>query len=589
MLKEKLKNSYLLFDGAMGTYFASISDNTILKCEAANVKAPRTVERIHNEYILAGARAIKTNTFSANTISLNMDFASVKEVIRSGYEIAAETAKGKNVLVFADIGPMPEAEEKEADYEYKRIIDVFLECGASCFLFETFGEYGQVLDCARYIKDIDKSIFILSQYAVSPDGYTRKGISMGEIFKNMEDSGYIDAYGLNCISGPKHIYENLKISGVKKKPLSAMPNAGYPSLVGERTVYNYNAGYFASVMADIYKLGVKILGGCCGTTPEHIALTKKALDESGLAKEEERQPSKTVYIIKKAYNGFRQKLIEGRKAIAVELEPPFNADISKTISGTEELKKAGADIITIADNPLARARADSAIVSARIKRECAIDTLPHITCRDRNLNAIKSALLGLHIEGVRNILAVTGDPVPDAQRNDIKSIYNLNSKMLIGYIRDLNETVFKDDAFFIGAALNVNANKPDLEIKRAQDKIEKGAEFFLTQPVFSPEAIEALTKAKSMLKTRILAGIMPLVSYKNAVFIKNEIPDIPISDNIIAAFEGRSKEDAEKLGVKMALDTIAKISDYTDGYYIITPLNRIKAVSAIIKEIRSAE
>ena len=402
----------------------------------------------------------------------------------------------------------------------------------------------------------------------------------------MQESADIDAYGLNCISGPKHIYENLTNADKADKPISAMPNAGYPSIAGERTFYNFNASYFASVMADLYSAGVTILGGCCGTTPEHIAATKKVLDRAGAPSKdipEEKEPARKV---SKAANSFKDKLLNGQKVIAVELDPPFSADASKIIAGALAYKEAGADIITIADNPLARARADSAIIAAKLRRECGIEMLPHITCRDRNLNAIKAMLLGMHIEGIRSVLTVTGDPVPEGERSDIKGVFNMNSKMLAAYIEELNQTVFEGDGFFTGGAFNVNANKPELELKRAQDKIQSGVQYFLTQPVFSQHAMQAFLNAKAKLNARMLVGIMPLVSYKNACFLNNEVSGITIDDETIAEFEGRTAEESAKLGIEIALETVKKAAHMADGIYIITPVYRVDVICELIKQIR---
>jgi homocysteine S-methyltransferase len=573
----------LLFDGAMGTYYFSKNPTAAYPCEEANLADPQAIADIHAAYIRAGAQAIKTNTFGANTTALNCGFDHVQAVIRAGYALACSAAKKPGARVFADIGPMP---AEGAEDELLRIADVFTEAGADAFLLETFGETETVLALSRHIKEKNKHAFILAQFAVMPDGYTRQGVPFTRIAAEMEAADAVDAYGLNCVSGPRHTQENLQKLKAAKKPLSAMPNAGYPQLVGERTFYQSNAAYFASVMAEIRKSGVMILGGCCGTTPEHIAAVKKALSE---CTEGEAPPKdeKAACKLPKAYNGFYEKLQSGKPVIAVELDPPLDADVSKLMAGARAVKDAGADIITLADNPLARARADSAIMAAKILRECGIETLPHLACRDRNLNAIKAALLALHIEGVRNVLAVTGDPVPEAERTDIKSVFNMNAKLLAAFIAELNQTVFAGDAFAVGAALNINAHKVDLELKRAKEKQAAGVSYFLTQPVFSDAAALALQQAKEGLSAKILAGIMPLVSYRNACFMNNEVSGITIGEDILSAFEHKEKDKAERLGIRLAVDTAKKIAGSADGYYLITPLSRVHVICEIIQKIRS--
>jgi len=585
------ESPYILADGAMGTYFAETSGISAKRCEFANIEAPEIIKRIHEEYIAAGSQILRTNTFAANTISLKTDFETIKEILIKGFEIASSAAKNKGVHAIADIGPIPEAEGHDTLQEYKNIVDIFFECGAKSFIFETFSSYEKLIEVCKYIKRRDSTTFILTQFAVSPDGYTRKGISGKRILAAVCNSDVIDSYGFNCRSGPMHLLEyvrNLNIPAKHLEMLSIMPNAGYPTTENERTLFLNNPEYFAHIMADIKNLGVKILGGCCGTTPRHILETAKALGNrretsirvDAIAKQESTRV--------KVKNSFREKLDLGELTIAVELDPPINANITNMIEGAKALGECGADIITIADCPLSRARVDSSILASRIKRETNMETLPHLTCRDRNLNAIKALLLGLHIEDIRNVLAVTGDPIPEAERGDVKGVFNLNSYMLTEFIRELNHTEFANDEIFIGGALNVNSVNFDVELKRAETKVNKGTEFFLTQPVFGQEAVSALIKAKNTLNAKILGGILPIVSHRNAIFLNNEIPGIKVPKDIIRQFEGKERDEAESTGINIAIETCKKILPYVDGFYIITPFNRWRMVCAIIKKIRNA-
>jgi methionine synthase I (cobalamin-dependent)/5,10-methylenetetrahydrofolate reductase len=585
-------NPYVLADGAMGTYFAEISGMSLDKCELANIEAPNIIRRIHEEYIAAGAQILKTNTFAANTISLATDFNTIKDIIRKGIEIANSAVKGKDIYILGDIGPIPEIEGHNSLLEYKGIIDVFFDSGVRNFILETFSSFNKLLEVCRYIKNKDSSAFILTQFAITPEGFTRKGISGRKIVDIVSNSDLVDAYGFNCLSGPMHLLKyakSLNISANKDKIISIMPNAGYPTIEKGRTVFINNPEYFAHIMTDMLDNGIKILGGCCGTTPRHIMEMSKALSNSKKTTFYAAKGKKPEFYLDAVENSFKEKLLKGEKVIAVELDPPTNPHIGNMIEGAKSLNTCGADIITIADCPLARARVDSSILAVKLKREANVDVLPHMTCRDRNLNAIKASLLGLHMEGIRNILAVTGDAIPEAERIEIKGVFNFNSYMFIEFINELNHTVFNNNEIFIGGALNINSSNFDIELKRAETKIKKGAKFFLTQPVFGNEAIIELKKIKNTLDTKILGGVLPIVSHRNAIFLNNEIPGIEIPENIIKQFEGKERDEAESLGIKIAVEICREILPYVDGLYIITPFNRWKMVCKIIEDIKTSQ
>ena len=297
-------------------------------------------------------------------------------------------------------------------------------------------------------------------------------------------------------------------------------------------------------------MGVGIIGGCCGTTPLHI---------KALAQELDMQPVDPVIITKPDIrkemkppvypNTFAEKLKNNEFTIAVELDPPYGTNLEKMIKGARELKDGGVDILTIADSPMARVRTDSVMIAAKIKREVGIDAMPHICCRDKNIIALKSSLLAAHIEGIRNLLLVTGDPVPSPERNDIKSVFNLNSIKLIEMVTEMNKEVFAHEPYFLGGALNLNVLNKDVEIRRMELKAEKGAKFFLTQPIFYDNVIEYLKKIKNHYSVKILAGIIPLVSYRNAMFLNNEVPGIDISPEYIQRFSPHmSRQEAEDVG-----------------------------------------
>jgi methionine synthase I (cobalamin-dependent)/5,10-methylenetetrahydrofolate reductase len=578
-----LNDECLLFDGAMGTYWAETRATTSSRCELNNLSCPSGILGIHREYVEAGAQAIKTNTFGANTALLGAPWAEVADVLAAGWRLAGEAASGR-ARVFADIGPIPGGEE--TDGEYAAIADAFISLGAERFLFETFAETESVLRAARRIKEKKPGAWILAQFAVAPDGFTRAGVSGAEIKRAMEASPDIDAWGFNCVSGPLYLYEYMAGLGPFKKPVSAMPNAGYPGLEGNRTVYTNSPDYFAQRLARFRDIGATILGGCCGTSPEHIRRAAVLLGARAVSVHTHGRVKPGRFPVRAAVNPFWEKLMRGEKAVAAEVDPPQEASAERMLDGARRLAGAGADIVTVSDNPLARARLDSSMAASLIQRRCGCAVLPHIACRDRNLNAIKSLLLGLHIEGVRNVLVVTGDPIALADRGEVKGVYNSNSGMLAAYIRSLNESVFSHDPFVVGAALNVNAPNFGQELRRAEEKAERGVRFLMTQPVFSDEALEALKKTRSVLGVKILAGLLPLSGHGNALFLSNEVPGMHIPDALVGRFGGLEKEAAEQLGVELAASMAAKAAPHCDGYYVVAPGNRIRMAAALIRRIR---
>lgn len=592
MIREYLKNNILITDGAMGTYYSEITGDNISFCEFANIDKPEIIKKIHMDYIESGAKLIRTNTFSANTITLGISREKVKQLIEKGYAIASQAVEGKGVFVGASIGPIYEVSFEKDNIgvleEYKFVVDTFLELGANIFIFETFSSLDYLKEISEYIKQKNSSAFVLTQFAITPDGFTRKGISINRIVDEVKLLKSIDAYGFNCGSGPTHLYKMLKKLDIGNNFVSVLPNSGYSELINERTVYVNNPDYFADIMTDIKNLGVKVIGGCCGTKPSHI---RKLADRLNI-KEREGYINIPVEIeeavtVEKKSNIFLDKLSKDEFVVAVELDPPFDTSIDKIIHGAKIAKENGVDLITVADSPMSKVRVDSIMIAAKIKREIGIDTMPHICCRDKNQNAIRSGLLAAHIEGIRNILAVTGDPLSDQSKLGTKSVFNLNSFKLIELISEMNKEVFVEDKINIGGALNLNVRNKDIELSRMIKKTEKGATFFLTQPIFDEKVIEYLSNMKREKDIKILGGLMPLVSYRNAQFLNNEVPGINIPQAYIDRFhKDMTKEEAEEVGINLAVEIGNKIKRYVDGIYLITPFNRIEMVMKVLNKIK---
>lgn len=583
-INEYIKDSILVFDGAMGTYYSKLKNNAF-NCEMANINDASTILSIHREYIRAGCKAIKTNTFAANEILLECDFKTVKNIIKSGYEIALEATKNTDVFVFADIGPIPALNDRDLLSDYKKIVDIFLELGATNFIFETFSNDEYLPEISSYIKKKQPNSFILTEFAVNPEGFTRLGKSGAKIFESISKNKNIDALGFNCISGPHHLLHFIKTIDINDSIVSIMPNAGYPTIINNRTFFEDNSDYFSEQMLEILNQGVHILGGCCGTTPEFIKKTVDIINSSYRGESAiEKVISSKEKIKPISKNKLLEKLKVGKKIIAVELDPPIDTDIEFFMSSAKKLKDHGVDAITIADCPIARARVDSSLLACKIKRELDITPIPHMTCRDRNINATKALLLGLNIENIDNVLVVTGDPIPSAERDEIKAMFSFNSSILANYIKTLNENTF-NTPFNILGALNINAINFDSQLKHAKIKIENGVTMFLTQPVLTEQALINLRKAKEILPAKILGGIIPVVSYRNACFMNNEISGITVSQNIIDLYKDTSKEESTKLAINISTQIAKEIEPYVDGYYIITPFKRIDIICDIIANI----
>lgn len=571
----------LVFDGAMGTYYPDKSKRVMPECEMANLFDSEVIYEIHKEYVDAGAMAIKTNTFQANTVSLGTDFLVVKNVIEAGLSLAKRAVDKTETLVFADIGPIPGHDENSID-EHKEIIDIFLENGINDFLFETFSEIGTLKELAKYIKAKDEDAFIITSFAVGADGLTRTGEVGEDLLSEAAKSTDIDAVGFNCVSGPLRLREYIEKINLPEKIISIMPNGGYPTVIKNRTYYSANKDYFSNATLQFLEYGVQIIGGCCGTRPEFIREITERISEYRYTKTRPEKKKHARLETPYTENLFRNKLEHGKKPIVVEFDPPKDLNMKRYMENVKALSNSGADGITIADCPVARVRVDASLTAYKIKNEIGVEPIVHMTCRDRNVNASKALLLGLNLENILNIITITGDPVPTAEKDEVKSVFQFNSTKFATLVSDMNEKVFTNK-MNIGGALNLNANKFDLEIKRAQAKEKAGVNVFYTQPVISRTAVENLKIARKELKSYIMGGVMPIVSYKNALFMNSEASGIRLDDDIIEQYKGLEREEASRLAVEITSDFMRQIADDVDGYYIITPFSRVDIVGELIQ------
>jgi len=574
-VRKALKNGPLLFDGAMGTLFAARPGCADMPCELANLERPDDIAAIHSAYLDAGAQAIKTNTFGLSAWPAEQAHAMLKAACR----IAREAAAPYGAYVFADLGPAPQSGPMAQTY--LRLADWFLQEGINCFLLETLSTDEGVRELAEHLKERSPASYLIVSYAVGADGVTQDGMPGADLLRRTRAIPQVDAAGFNCVSGPSHLNQYIRRLPLEGAVISVMPNAGYPTVLGRRAVFMGTPAYFGAQMAQIVRSGASIIGGCCGTTPEHIRMTAQAL--RSLPKE---QPAAQASCAGRSRTPGRNPLADlldsGKKVIAVELDPPADDDLSFFMDGVRALHQSGADAITLADCPVGRPRADSSLLACKIKRELGVEPLPHLTCRDRNVNATKALLLGLSMEGVHNVLLVTGDPVPTADRSEVKSVFNFNSRKLAQYVSTLNDEVLVTP-FRIFGALNLNAVNFDRQLSLAQEKEACGVTGFLTQPVLSEEAFDNLRKARAVLKGKILGGIFPVVSHRNACFLNNEISGMYVCDEIVRLYENLGRLEAEELAVRISCEVARAIEPYVDGYYLMTPFKRVELMTRILK------
>ena len=602
-LQRLAQNRPLLFDGAMGTWFASQSHLDSSQAELAVLDHPELIRNIHQAYLQAGAEALKTDTFSLPALAADPDYGldeqTLSSLIDSACLLAEAACSSENpeAFVFADLGPVPDGPGRKPERIYERLATRFLDHGVDHFLLETLADLDGIAAFACWLKQRHPEAILMVSIAAGPDGMTRKGFTGRFLLEEAARIPEVDIVGFNCLSGPRHELSLLRDLPILDKPVSIMPNAGYLNVLSRRASYSGSPDYFAMQMLELAASGARILGGCCGTTPEHIRAMASAIDQADPALfEQGRTPGaqekgslqKETEILMAVPGILEHNLKTGRKSILVELDPPENDSIAFFLEGVAALKKAGADMITIADNPIGRPRADSSILACKIKRELDMDVLPHITCRDRNLNAIRALLLGLSIENVHHVLAVTGDPVPTEMRDEVKTVFSFNSRTLARYIQTLSMEQICSPFHVLGA-LDVNARNFDVQLRLAREKEQNGMEGFLTQPVLSARALDNLKRARTELKGSLYVGLLPIVSYRNALFLKNEISGMDIPDDLAERYRGLNREQAENLAVETIIDMARQARDVVDGYYLMTPFKRTALMASIIEQLQQQD
>lgn len=594
-LKKSLKENIILIDGAMGTYFNHLHPDAE-EAEQVNRTQPSWIQQIHKDYILAGADMIRTNTFAINHF-----FFSKKEVEEnivaavSNAKCAVKELDANNrVYIAGSVGPIrysDEQEEEQAFIDYQFICDVLYANDIRIFILETFSEPDIVIQIAKYLKETYEDVFVIGQFSINRTGYTKYGYGMQRLVNQLEQVVDLDAFGFNCGIGVTHmnqLFENITFT--KDNTISVLPNVGYGDLIRGKHIYLDNPRYYASGMRELIEKGVNIIGGCCGTTPKYIeALSKVKLEfSSPCSKKIEIDVQATNF--KGKPNPFIEKLNDHKRVYVVEIESPFNQKADKFLEVAYRLKENEVDLVTISDSPMARSRADSFEMGIYIANRVGLQVMPHVCCRDRNLIGLRSTIMGAHINGIRDMLIITGDPVARDDRNIVTGVFDVNSIKLMDYVRNMNQEMFVEKPFYYGGALNYAGVNIDAVVTRIKKKMDAGCSYFLTQPVYSDADIERVRELKNRTNAKIILGIMPLVSYKNAIFMKNEMPGIDVPQDIVDRYRpNMERKEAEQVAMEVSVEIGKKSMDYADGFYIMTPFNRVELVNHIVNQLREAE
>lgn len=583
-LINDLKNRIIITDGAMGTFYQSLYPDDEELVERAVITHPDRIADIHRRYVDAGARLIRTDSFAVSGPFIETDDEKVR-IARTAYRIAKEAA-GEDAYVAADIGTVFDpAMEGHVFNDIRPVVDAFLDEGADLFDFETQTQIDGLSEIFAYIKEKNPDAAVLVSFSINKTGMTTGGLSVDNIMRFGATEENIDAYGFNCGVGPSHMASVIaKANMYSDKPFIVMPNAGYPYNLRGRQIYKGDATIFADKISTIVSFGADIVGGCCGTTPEFI---NKINDAVGSEKPVTKSLSELSGRKVRTFSSFYKKLQSSEKPFIVELDPPFNSDISRVMKSAHTLADADIDMITLSDSPMGRSRMDPMLLGAIMQKDTGVDVMPHVTCRDRNIIGLRGSLLGSYAAGIRHFLMITGDPVPSADRSQITPVFDYNSIRFMNMAKLMNDEVFSDDRIIYGGALNYHGKNVDAIVRRMKLKMEQGCTFFLTQPVYGEEDIERIALLKERTGAKILCGLMPLVSYKNALFMSTEMPGIRVPQSIVDRYSpDMTREEAEDVAKQVSLDIASKMKDITDGYYFMVPFNRVGLIVDIIDEIR---
>jgi len=605
----------LISDGAMGTLLNQRGISFEQSFDSLNLSNPALVAQIHREYIDAGATMIQTNTFSANRYKLAQHGQEhlIRDINTSAVELARRVvlASFKDVLIAGDVGPLGvrlapfgRVQPEQARQAFAEQIEALSEAGVDLLIIETMTDLFEVDEAIRAAREIDPSLGIIASMTFTRDDRTLLGDSPAKVARHLAESG-ADVIGVNCSGGPSqilHILREMHLA-VPSARLSAMPNAGWPQQVGGRIMYPAGADYFSEYALAFWQTGAVVIGGCCGTTPLHITAMRKAIDSVPERPANGQEPLSVVERDDQALEAhqptqFAQKLADGQFTFAVEMDPPRGLSTHKLLAGASLLSEAGADVIDVADSPMARMRMSPWAVCSLIQRKVGIETTLHFPTRGRNLLRVQGDLLAAHALGVRNVFVVMGDPTAIGDYPDAMDNYDLVPSGLIKLIKQgfnagvdhAGMDIGQPTSFFVGCALNLNPNRIEDEIRNLRRKLDAGADFVLTQPTYSPSDalrnLDAITKAMAGSPVPILVGILPLASARHAAYLHHEVPGILVPDEIRRRMESAG-EGGARTGMEIAIELICTLRPAIQGVYLMPAFSRYDIAAEIIETIKS--
>ena len=608
---ERLKKSPVLCDGAMGTLLYS-KGIFINRCyDELNLSQAELIRDVHREYLQAGAEIIETNTFGANSFRLGRHSIAdrVRNINLAGARLAREAAKSFDAWVAGSIGPLGVRIEplgktsfEEARTAFREQAAALVEGGVDLLMLETFGYLEELHQAVLACRDVNPKIPIVAQVTIDEDGNCLDG-SDPETFAARMMEWKVDVLGINCSVGPVNMLDAIeRVHAVTPLPLSAQPNAGMPRSIEGRNIYLCSPEYMANFACQFVDAGVRLVGGCCGTTPEHIraikaalrveqARAKTAMSEAVVAKATPAAPA-SIPMAERSKLG--AKIARGEFVTMVEIVPPKGTDIRKELEGAKFLKSVGVDAINIPDSPRASARMSNQALSLLIQQAIGIEAILHYTCRDRNVLGIQSDLLGAAATGIRNLICITGDPPKMGNYPDATAVFDVDSIGLVNIVHNLNRgldlggnAIGQGTAFVIGVGANPGLPNLDEEVRRFEYKVEAGAEYVVTQPVFDLKLLENFLRRTEHCRIPMVAGIWPLVSARNAEFMKNELR-VSVPDEILARMsQATTPEAARHEGVTIARQMLTAVRHMTQGAQISAPLGRYASAVDVLEALGS--
>jgi len=613
-LLERLSHAVLLADGAMGTMLHS-RGVSFEKCfDELNLSNPQAVAEVHREYIAAGADLILSNTFGANRFKLGKHGleGSTAEINKAGVQLAkrAAAAASREVFVAGDVGPLGvriapfgRVQPEQARAAFAEQIDALCSAGADLIVVETVSDLYEVREAARAAKEVC-ALPLVTSMTFTRDDRTVLGDDPAVVALALQEAG-ADVIGVNCSGGPAQMLRILKQmrQAAPQSRFWVKPNAGWPEQVGGRIMYPADPEYFAEYAVSFRAAGASIVGGCCGTTPQHIAAMRRALDAAPTAETPSMPLQIEDEIVESAQDQpteLAQKLSRGKFVISVEMDPPRGLSTHKLLAGASLLAEAGADVINVADSPMARMRMSAWAVCDLVQRLINVESTLHFPTRGRNLLRVQGDLLAAHALGIRNVLVIMGDPTAIGDYPEAMDNYDLVPSGLIRLIKEgfntgldhAGASIGQPTNFFVGAALNLSASEPEQELRNLHRKVRAGADFFLTQPIYRPAEGRGLLaryeEKYGRLEKPVLVGILPLVGWKHANFLNHEVPGISIPDETIKRLEGAG-EDAAKEGVAIAVELIEQIKEWAQGVYLMPQFSRFDLIAEIIEKVKVPE